>query len=131
MKLRSTTPVFLVSDIAATLAWYRANLQFEGRAVPERPPHTFGIMARDDVEIFLQQLAGYRKPDLYGDRDGGVWDVYVHVDDVRGLFAEVSGGGVPIVYPLTRQPYGQDEFAVRDPNGYVLVFAQAVQKEIR
>src|SRR6185503_1935188 len=59
MKLHTTTPVLLVSDIAATLRWYRANLQFSGRAVPESPPHTFGIMNKDEIEIFLQQLAGY------------------------------------------------------------------------
>jgi hypothetical protein len=26
--------------------------------------------------------------------------------------------------PLAHQPYGQTEFVVRDPNGYLLVFAE-------
>ena len=90
MKLHTTTPVLLVSDIAATLRWYRANLQFSGRAVPESPPHTFGIMNKDEIEIFLQQLAGYEKPDLYEQREGGVWDVYVQMQGVRELFETVS-----------------------------------------
>ncbi len=32
--------------------------------------------------------------------------------------------GVKIVQPLRHQPYGQWEFEVRDPDGYVLVFAE-------
>jgi uncharacterized glyoxalase superfamily protein PhnB len=125
MKLQATTPVFLVSDIASTMQWYRTNLQFEGRAVPEAPPHTFGIMTKDDVEIFLQQLAGYEKPDLYDRRDGGVWHVYVRTQGVREWYEAVSKrAAVTMVYRLRRQPYGQIEFAIRDLNGYVLVFAE-------
>src|SRR5262249_8736528 len=132
MTLRATTPVFLVSDIAATMQWYRANLQFEGRAVPETPPHNFGIIVKDDVEIFLQQLAGYVPPDLYGQRDGGVWHAYVHVDDVRQLYETVSKArGVTMVYGLRDQDYGQTEFAIQDLNGYVLVFAEPARKDVR
>ena len=127
MKLLTTTPVFLVSDIAATMRWYRAQLQFDGRAVPDSPPHTFGIMRRDDVEIFLQQLAGYERPDRSGDREGGVWDLYVQMDGVREFFDAVSSKpAVTIWQRLIQQPYGQLEFEVKDPNGYVLVFAQRI-----
>jgi len=31
---------------------------------------------------------------------------------------------VTIIQPLHLQPYGQNEFEIRDPNGYVLVFAE-------
>jgi uncharacterized glyoxalase superfamily protein PhnB len=125
MKLQSTTPVFLVADIAATMRWYQANLQFDGRAVPESPPHTFGIMRKDDIQIFLQQLAGYEKPDLYQKREGGVWHVYVQMEGVREFFETVSKlEDVTMVARLERQPYGQIEFAIEDSNGYVLVFAE-------
>jgi uncharacterized glyoxalase superfamily protein PhnB len=125
MKLLSTTPVFLVADIAATMRWYRTNLQFDGRAVPESPPHTFGIMSKDDSQIFLQQLEGYEKPDPYENREGGVWNVYVQMEGVREFFETVSTlGDVTMVERLKRQPYGQIEFAIKDPNGYVLVFAE-------
>ena len=125
MKLLSTTPVFLVADIAATMRWYQTNLQFDGRAVPESPPHTFGIMSKDDIQIFLQQLEGYEKPDPYENREGGVWNVYVQMEGVREFFETVSTlGDVTMVERLRQQPYGQIEFAIKDPNGYVLVFAE-------
>ena len=63
-KLRSTTPVFLVGDIASTMLWYRENLGFEADAFPKSPPHAFAILSRDGVQIMLQQLAGYEKPDF-------------------------------------------------------------------
>jgi hypothetical protein len=87
-------------------------------------------MVRDDVEIFLQQLDGYEKPNLYDRRDGGVWHVYVRTDGLRELFDTVSTRpAVTLVYGLRQQPYGQLEFAVEDPNGYVLVFAERTREE--
>ena len=126
MKLQDTTVVFLVSDIAATMRWYRENLGFDGRAVPERPPHNFAIIRRDDVEIMLQQMSGYVKPDLYKKREGGVWNVYVQVHGVSEFYEQVSAQrDVTIIEKLRKQPYGQIEFVVQDPNGYTLVFAEA------
>ena len=118
-------PVFLVGDIAATMRWYSEKLGFSANAVPASPPHTFCILAKDNAQIFLQQLAGYRKPDLYRERAGGVWNAYLPVRGVGELFRTLSGLEVTIVEPLHHQPYGQTEFVVSDPNGYTLVFAEA------
>ncbi len=124
-RLREAVPVFLVGDIASTMQWYSANLGFNGRAVPESPPHHFCILRKDDVEIFLQQLDGYQKPDLYEEREGGVWSVYIQTERVRELFHVLSKlHEVTMLEPLSHQPYGQTEFVVRDPNGYTLVFAE-------
>ena len=127
-SLRSATPVFLVDDIAETMEWYRANLGFEGDAVPKSPPHTFCILRRDDVVIFLQQLAGYRRPDVYEAREGGVWSAYFATRGVQALYDALRASPhVTVVQPLRRQPYGETEFEIRDPNGYVLVFAERVE----
>lgn len=124
-KFDRATPVFLVGDIAATMRWYSTYLGFSARGVPESPPHQFGILTKDDVEIFLQQLDGYSKPDLYDRRDGGVWSVYLQVQRVRELYDALSQApGVTVLEPLAHRPYGQTEFVIRDPNGYALAFAQ-------
>jgi len=123
--LRETIPVFLVNDIASTMEWYARNLGFTGGAVPETPPHNFGILRKDDVQIFLQQLNGYQKRDHYYEREGGVWSVYIQTSKVRELFNELSEyPDVEILEPVSHQPYGQTEFVIRDPNGYTLVFAE-------
>jgi len=124
-RLRTTTPVFLVADIATTMEWYREKLGFQADPFPPSPPYAFCILRRDDVEIFLQQLDGYRKLDVYQQRCGGVWDAYIRMDGVRDLFNTISSmDGVELIEPLHRQPYGQWEFELQDPNGYVLVFAE-------
>lgn len=124
-RLTSTAPVFLVADVAATMDWYRANLGFTGGGSPEAPPHAFGILSRDGVEIMLQHLEGYAKPRLYAKRGGGVWDAYVRMDGVRALHERiVTEGAVTMVEPLTRQWYGDLEFVIEDVNGYVLVFSE-------
>jgi uncharacterized glyoxalase superfamily protein PhnB len=123
--LRQATPVFLVADIGSTMQWYSTVLGFAARPVPESAPHHFCILTRDDVTIFLQQLDGYSKPDLYDRREGGVWSVYVQTRRVRELFNELSRlRDVTVLEALAHQPYGQTEFVIRDPNGYALVFAE-------
>jgi catechol 2,3-dioxygenase-like lactoylglutathione lyase family enzyme len=47
-------------------------------------------------------------------------DVTIGVDDVDVLYAEAVRRGLPIVYPLTEEPWGVHRFFVRDPNGRVI-----------
>jgi uncharacterized glyoxalase superfamily protein PhnB len=125
MTLQRTAPVFTVDDVAETIRWYESNLGFESDPFPDKPPYVFAILRRDDVEIMLQRLQGYEKPDLYAKRPGGVWNVYVRCRGVRELYENVTKRpDVTVIQPLHAQPYGQLEFEVRDPNGYVLVFAE-------
>jgi len=124
-RLRGATPVFLVGDIAATMRWYREALGFDADAVPKTPPHHFCVLRRDGVEIFLQQLDGYQRPDVYDQREGGVWSAYLHTEGVHALYEALKDRAVvTVIQPLHRQPYRQTEFEIRDPNGYVLVFAE-------
>ena len=122
-EFQSVTPVFAVSDISATITWYEEQLGFIGDPFPESEPYVFAILRLDDAEIMLQRIEGYEKPDLYNSRPGGVWDAYIRVEGIRDLFESVKDEAT-IVKPLRRQPYGNWEFEVRDPNGYLLVFSE-------
>ena len=125
MKFESSAPIFTVNDVAATMRWYEDVLGFHSNPFPANPPYVFGIMNRSGVEIMLQRLEGYAKPNLYDTRPGGVWDLYVRLTGIRELYdAIVNRGDVPVLEPLHRQPYHQIEFVIRDPNGYVLVFGE-------
>jgi hypothetical protein len=47
------------------------------------------------------------------------------------LFEELSRlHDVKVTRQLCRQEYGQIEFGVMDPSGYVLVFAQPIAKDV-
>src|SRR5262245_45547836 len=121
-KLRRSTTVFLVGNIEPTMDWYR-QLGFE----PEYYPPGFAILRRDEIEIFLQQQAGYVAPDEPGRRERHAWNVYVITNDVKALYEEYSSlPELKISRQLSRQDYGMMEFDVMDLNGYRLVFAQPI-----
>jgi len=120
---RSIAPVFLVPDVGATIQWYQSKLGFWSDPFPSTEPYVFAILFRDHIEIMLQRLENYQKPDNYARRPGGVWDAYIRTSGLKELYEAVKDE-VTIVQPLRQQPYGAWEFELRDPNGYVLVFSE-------
>ena len=117
-------PVFRVADINLTIDWYQKYLGFWSDPFPPNPPYVFAMMFRDDIEIMLQRSEGYEKPDDYKHRPGGVWDAYIRMEGGKELYDAIRND-VTILQPLRQQPYGNWEFEVQDPNGYVLVFSEA------
>jgi len=122
-KLNSIAATFPVSDIESTIRWYESELGFTAYPFPQTPPYVFAIVSRDTVEIMFQRVPGYQKPDLYRERAGGVWDAYIRMEGVKEFYESLKDR-VEIILPLRQQPYGDWEFEVRDPNGYVLVFSE-------
>jgi len=123
VKLFTVAPTFLVADVGATIRWYESELGFTSFPFPKNPPYVFSSVSRDTVEIMFQRLEGFRKPDLYLSRSGGVWDAYIRMEGVKQFYEQVKDR-VEIRMPLRRQPYGDWEFEIQDPNGYVLVFSE-------
>ena len=115
-------PYFPVADVAAAGEYYRKVLGFECEYAAGDPPSS-PCTARSGPAIMFRRVDD---PTLIcpNERQGGTWDVFFWVSDVERLYAELSGNGATIVYPPMVQPYGMKEFAVRDPNGYVLGFGQ-------
>ena len=125
IRAMSAVPTFLVPDVAATARWYAEHLGFRtAGTAPTQPPYVYASLQRDDAEIMLLSMPGYQKPDLRAQRPAGLWDAYIRTRGVRALYETVRGQ--PFVQmELKLQPYGDLEFEVRDPNGYVLVFGGA------
>ena len=125
IQIKSAVPTFLVPDVAGTARWYSERLGFHtAGTVPKHEPYVYASLQRDGAEIMLLSLAGYQKPDLMAQRPEGLWDAYIRMRGVRTLY-EIVRGEEFIQMPLKQQPYGDWEFEVRDPNGYVLVFGGA------
>ena len=118
----SAVPTFLVPDVAATARWYAEHLGFRtAGAVPKQEPYVYASIQRDAAEIMLLSMPGYEKPDLRSQRPAGLWDAYIRTKGVRALYETVRGQTF-VQMELKLQPYGDLEFEVRDPNGYMLVF---------
>ncbi len=122
-KLVSSAPTFLVNDVAMTAQWYEGNLGFTAGFFPKTPPFVYASLQRDGVEIMLLRQEGYRKPEITP--SGGVWDAYIRMQRLFDFCDEVRAK-IPLRSDLTKRPYGDTEFEVMDPNGYVLVFGEIV-----
>jgi len=125
VQITAAVPTFLVPDVAATARWYAEHLGFHtAGTVPKQEPYVYASVQRNGAEIMLLSLPGYEKPDLSSRQPQGLWDAYIRMTGVHALYDSVRGE--PFVQmPLKHQPYGDWEFEVRDPNGYVLVFGGA------
>ena len=116
---------FPVVDVEHAAAHYERVLGFR-REYAAGSPLQFAIMTRDSVSIMLRRV-----PDgthvVPNEAQGGTWDVFCWVRDVRALHAELVANGAEVAYgPVVQDAYGMEEFAVRDPNGSVLGFGQPV-----
>jgi uncharacterized glyoxalase superfamily protein PhnB len=128
MKFESLTPNLVVADIDRSLAFYRDVLGFALlRTVPDDPPLAFAWMTRDGVNIFLNSLEAVRaeSPALVERPLGGTLTLYLVLDGIEALYARAQAAA-SLMMPLKTQPYGMREFAIADPDGYVLTFAERV-----
>src|SRR6266849_11065105 len=127
IQLSSAAPTFLVADVGGTAHWYAESLGFRiAGTFPDSEPYAYASLQRDGVEIMLLRLAGYQKPDLTALRPEGLWDAYVRMQGVQSFYEGLRGQAF-IKMPLKRQRYGDWEFEVRDPNGYILVFSGLIE----
>ena len=81
--------------------------------------------SRDGFVVMLNQAEG-RPPRPNGLAD--CWDAYFWVDAVDAFHEAVRARGADIVHgPEVRELYGMKEVGIRDPDGYMLVFAEDVE----
>src|ERR1700752_4503350 len=113
-QMQAANPVFSVADVGQTIAWYQEKLGFICDPFPDKEPFVFALMFRDQIEIMLQRIEGFQKPDLYKLRGEGVWDAYIRLQGIKEFFEDLRES-VTVIKPLRQQPYGAWEFEVKDP----------------
>ena len=122
LRLLGIAPYLFVRDVRASAAFYRDKLGFTDHRFWGDPP-TLCMAKRDGLMIMLSQAEDPRKVSP-NDGDGAAWDAYLWVSDVEAVFAELKGRGVTILYEPSVTLYEVKEFAIADPDGYVLAFGQ-------
>jgi len=124
----SVTPNLLVQDIDRSMSFYRDVLGFSiKQTVPDAAPFVFVWLERDGVPVFLNDPKAVEKdfPDAPQRAPGGTATLFFVVTDVDGLHARIAPNA-KVIMPLKTQFYGMREFAVEDPDGHILTFAQRV-----
>ena len=128
-QAKKLTPNLVVSSVERSLAFYVDVLGFErGLTVPEQPPLVFASVTSGPVEIFFNDTAAVLK-------DHPDWKDRVTPSAANSMFIEMDGidafhdrikPRVKIVMAIATQWYGMREFAIEDPDGFVITFAQRV-----
>jgi len=129
MKFSKITPNLVVADMEKSLKFYRDVLGFSvSQTVPDKAPFIFAWMKRNDAELFLNVNMPPQpgEPGLYAGKPigGGTLSLYLVMEGIDELYATVQQQQIPIVIAMHKQFYGMKEFAVHDPDGYLLIFAE-------
>lgn len=128
MAFNTLTPNLMVADVAEALAWYVETLDADelARMPPESDDPEWAQIALDDAWLMFQDRESLTAdvPVLEGREIGGSFTLYVDVDDATALHDRLVEAGETVVQELRETDYGRREFAIEDPNGYVLNFGE-------
>jgi catechol 2,3-dioxygenase-like lactoylglutathione lyase family enzyme len=120
-EAKAIMPVLRVTDMDVSIGFYTGVLGFE---VTWRKPADGGgencLLSWGMTELMLStgsHLGG--APAMTG-------TLYFGGSGVAALYEQVTGN-VQVVWPLSDMEYGTREFGIRDPDGYVLAFAEELQ----
>ena len=127
-QFKKLTPNLIVANVERSLAFYTGTLGFErGMTVPDASPLVFAAVTSGGIEIFFNDAAAAVKeyPAFAGKPLGATGTLFVEVEGVDALHDRLKPA-VKIVMPIVTQFYGMREFAIEDPDGYVITFAERV-----
>lgn len=109
--------VFVVSDIARSVEHYCDRLGFTVTFQYGKPIF-YACLRRDEVALHL--LAAQETKRIPG--NGGIC---VFVNDVDGVYAELTARGANVIKPPQNYDYGMRDFDVLDLDGNHLTFGKA------
>lgn len=123
-RLTSTSAVLLIADIDRSVAYYRDMLGFDCHVYGDPP--NFVSASRDDVSVLMALCDEPSKIVPNWKIVDAMWNVYIRVDEVDEIYAELLQRGAPIDYSLYDAPHGFREFGVTDPDGHDIAFGQPI-----
>ncbi len=132
MKFARLVPELIVSDIGRSVEFYTRLLGFD--VMFDRPEERFAYLDRQGAQLMLEQPSN--RAFLLGDLQfpyGRGMNLQIDVDDLDVLYDSVVKAGGRLALPLEEKWYrvgddsfGQRQFVVVDPDGYLLRFCQPV-----
>jgi len=126
MNVKKVTPVLLVDAIEPILPFWVDRLGFtKAIEVPDGNKLGFVDFQKGSVEVMYQTYASVEKdapPEMAAAARKGSTYLYLEVDNLDAVLAAMKD--VKKVMPERTAFYGMREFAVQDPAGHFITFAQ-------
>ena len=120
VALKSVTPIFFVSDVPRSAAWYCDKLGFQIDFLHGQPPF-YGSVSRSGICIHLR-LVRQTWFAVRAVEEESLILATIEAADVKALYEEFRARGVDFAQPLTHQYWGGTDFQVRDPDGNAFSF---------
>jgi len=121
-------PILTVDAIEPCLPFWMERLGFANAAeVPHGDALGFVMLTAGEVTVMYQTKASI-EDDIPGALTVGTPSstLYVNVSSLEDVIAKM--GGFDVVVPERTTFYGMREFAVREPGGNTIIFAQRVEE---
>ena len=140
MKVNKLTPNFEVKNIKETVQFYESILGFSlVMAVPETQDgieqsfadgkeYVYAVVSKDKVEMMFQQTDSFKR-DVEMAKDipfGASVSFYMEVEGLDNFYNDIKNKVKEITEPKIAW-YGMKEFYTKDPNGYILGFAEKTE----
>jgi len=131
MKLTRLTPELMVEDVNKTVKYYVEILGFElTNKVGEEKMVWANVMWKGSEAglMFMEKEALSEDISEFKGRDmGGSVVLFIEMEGINDLYEKVRGRA-EIVQEMHETFYGTKEFTMKDPNGYILAFAERISK---
>ncbi len=130
MAMDALIPELYCADIKQSLHFYTKILDF--KILYDRPEDQFAMLVREEAKIMLEGPIGRKW--ITGSLEyplGRGLNLQIKVSNAESLHQAAQGAKLPIFLPLEEKWYrkndkfvGNKQFAIQDPDGYLLRFAQ-------
>jgi catechol 2,3-dioxygenase-like lactoylglutathione lyase family enzyme len=122
-KLLGAHPQLFVSDVEASCRFFVRKLGFTVRFKYGKPVF-YALVQRNNACLNLRYV---RAVVLNREAERDLLSASIPVGNLKALYLEYQSVGAPMHQPLKKQPWGTEDFIVRDPDGNLIHFAESVK----
>jgi uncharacterized glyoxalase superfamily protein PhnB len=132
-------PDIRVKNVGRSAEWYQRMLGLKiEMAMPDKKKPTFARLTNGEVAFMISDgsdpFTGKRAPKAVTEAVSArkaqrVVSFYFRIEDgIDALYRSVKRKGAKISMELTDQQYGMREFAMKDPDGFVVSVGQPIEQ---
>ena len=126
MKITSLSPNLMVKNVNKSIEFYCNILGFSLiQTVPENGEPDWGMIEKDGLFIMFQKEESIKQeyPELNSQNSGGALTFYIKISNIQEFYNEIRSH-MNVSHEMHKTFYGADEFAITDPDEFILVFSE-------
>jgi len=126
-EFQTLEPVFIVNNVQETVDFYCQQLRFHLDYLWGDPP-IYGAVSYGEWSTHTVRIQ-FRATQPNGPRSTG-GEMYILIEpEIQSLYDQYQLQGVTILKELALQPWGMQEFAIQDCNGYIIRFGKVGRED--